>query len=403
MSLYVVQLAPPSNQMQEVILPARVCRVTTRSKSIPLRFPASELRFYPQMIGWVSQEIRSLIDEEGISPGDIAVLAPYVSDALRFSLQNTLEQHGIRSTTHRPSRALQDEPAARCLLTWAKLAHPDWAIRPPPADVTMSLILSIANMDPVRANLLSQIVFPPRRATIEIGTFGALLPAMQERITFAIGEAYDHLRDWIYAYRAASIALPLDQFLARLFGEVLSQPGYGFHQDLDSARVANQLVVSSRNFRWSLEFTPLESKIENSALLGREYVRLVESGALGALYVPGWREADNAVFIAPAYTFLMRNRPVGVQFWLDIGSSGWWERLYQPLTHPHVVAHDWPADRLWTDLDEYRTRQETMRRLLVGLIRRASRRIYLGVSVYSESGFEQRGPLLSLVNRLLTI
>ena len=42
-----------------------------------------------------------------------------------------------------------------------------------------------------------------------------------------------------------------------------------------------------------------------------------------------------------------------------------------------------------------------MRRLLLGLIRRTRRHIYVGASNYSESGFEQSGPLLNLINRLL--
>jgi hypothetical protein len=197
--------------------------------------------------------------------------------------------------------------------------------------------------------------------------------------------------------------VPLDQFFARLFGELLSQPGLGFHNDRDAARIANQLVESARNFRWALENVADEE--EQPALyarLGREYVNLVEQGALGALYAPGWRPVDEAVFIAPAYTFLMRNRAVAFQFWLDIGSGGWWERLYQPLTHPYVLSQRWPATEPWSDMAEYTKRQETMHRLLLGLIRRTRHAIYLGISDYSESGFEQRGALLMLVNRLLT-
>ena len=71
---------------------------------------------------------------------------------------------------------------------------------------------------------------------------------------------------------------------------------------------------------------------------GKEFYGLVESGVVGALFAGGWEERDDAVLVAPAYTFLMRNRAVGYQFWLDVGSSGWWERLYQPLTHPYVLS-----------------------------------------------------------------
>ncbi|MCB9137211.1 MAG: hypothetical protein H6642_02550 [Caldilineaceae bacterium] len=363
-----------------------------------MTLPQQEFRFYPQMIDWAVEESRRLVQDEGIPPGEIALLAPFVSDALRFSLETGLARHAIKLTTHRPSRALEDEPAARTLITLAALAHPDWGIRPAEADVTAALTLSIEGLDPVRGHLLGRVVYPPRRRTIELGPFDKLETAMQERITFRAGERYARLRDWIYAYRAEGDLTPLDQFFARFFGEVLSQPGFGLHNATSGPRVAKQLVESARKFRWALADAQLEG---GAAALGREYVRLFDSGALSALYVPGWQEPDDAVFLAPAYTFLMRNRPVSVQFWLDVGSSGWWERLYQPLTHPYVLAPGWPRHEVWNDFYEFQTRQDAMRRLLLGLIRRTRSRIYVGMSSYSESGFEQQGPLLSLINRLL--
>jgi hypothetical protein len=336
-----------------------------------------------------------------MSPGSIVILAPYLGDAPRFSLQSSLEQRGIPTTTHRPSRSLHDEPAARSMLVLAALAHPQWEIRPDPADVAAALMLAIDGLDPVRANLLTAIVYPANRRTVEVGRFGAIGGPMQQRISYRLGEAFDHLMEWLGVYRAGDQLEVVDQFLARLFGEVLSQPGFGFHQDADAARVANQLVQSARAFRWALTDNGINAGTPEPIRLGREYVRLVQSGALGALFAPGWREADDAVLLAPAYTFLMRNRPVEVQFWLDIGSSGWWERLYQPLTHPHVMSPHWPPNIPWGDADEYHARQDTMRRLLLGLIRRTRRRIYLGLSTYGESGNEQRGALLALINRLL--
>ncbi len=377
-----------------------------------LILPRQEFRFYPQMIDWVVQETARLIHDEGVAPGEIALLAPFVSDALRFSLETGLARHDVALTTHRPSRALEDEPAARALITLATLAHPEWGIRPAEPDVTAALTLSIEALDPVRGHLLSRVLYPPRRRTIELGSFRELETAMQERITFRAGEAYDGLRNWIYAYRADAEIAPLDQFFARLFGEVLSQPGYGLHASVTGARVAKQLVESARKFRWSLSDSQPGSddgsddgsndgSANSSGGLGREYVRLFEGGALSALYLPGWQAPDDAVFLAPAYTFLMRNRAARIQFWLDVGSSGWWERLYQPLTHPYVLTPHWSSQEVWSDLHEFQTRQDAMRRLLLGLVRRTGERIYVGMSSYSESGFEQQGPLLNLINRLL--
>ncbi|MBX3054708.1 MAG: hypothetical protein KF753_24770 [Caldilineaceae bacterium] len=370
----------------------------TADVRLPLHYQIH--RFYPQMIDWAVDEIERLVTSEGVAPGGIAVLAPFVSDALRFSLQSRLEERGIPSTTHRPSRALNAEPAARALLTLAALAHPTWQVYPQPTDITLTFSIAIAGLDPVRAHLLSQVAYGTRgNRAGELAAFAGLRGPVQSRITYALGEGYERLRDWLYAYRAETDFTPLDQFFARLFGELLSQPGFGFHEDVDGARVANQLVVSARNFRWAVEET--ESNPVARIAIGKAYVELVNSGALGALFVPGWEEQEDVVFIAPAYTYLMRNRPVDVQFWLDVGATGWWERLYQPLTHPYVLSQQWPANAVWSDLDEFQRRQEMLRRLLIGLIRRTRGEIYLGLSDYGENGMEQRGPLLGLLNRIL--
>ena len=390
--------------------------------ALPLHFQSH--RFYPQMIRGVVDEIQRLVVEEGVEPGQIAVLAPFVSDALRFSLQTGLAERGIPSASHRPSRPLRVEPAARALLTLAGLAHPIWQKLPPPADVTAMLQVAIQALDPVRAHLLGRVVYGVRGERAgQLRPFAGLKPAVQQRITYRAGERYDRLRTWLEAYRAEPEFTPLDQFFARIFGELLSQPGYGFHDDPDAARIAKQLVQSARNFRWAVESNLEESLADPQAAgaaeersldpasapqglspahrVGRAYLELVESGALGALYLPGWQEDQSAVFIAPAYTFLMRNRAVDIQFWLDVGSGGWWERLYQPLTHPYVLSNRWPPDQAWSDLDEFQHRQSMLRRLVLGLVRRTRQRIYLGMSDYGESGLEQRGPLLTLINRVL--
>jgi superfamily I DNA/RNA helicase len=359
-------------------------------------------RFYPQMINWAVDEIEHLVRERGVPPGQIAILAPFVSDALRFSLQSRLTARGIPSTTHRPSRALNAEPAARALLTLAALAHPTWQRYPQPSDVTLTFTIAIEDLDPVRATLLGRVGYSVRGQTAgTLAPFSALKSPVQSRITFRVGERYERLRRWIESYQTETTFTPLDQFFARIFGELLSQPGFGFHQNVDAARVTNQLVESARNFRWAIEERGSEDPQKRAAGIGRVYLALIESGALGALYVPGWQEDEEVVFIAPAYTFLMRNRPVDVQFWLDIGAGGWWERLYQPLTHPHVLSRQWPLGALWSDFHEYQQRQETLRRLMLGLIHRTRQGIYLGMSDYGESGMEQRGPLLSLLNRVL--
>jgi hypothetical protein len=107
------------------------------------------------------------------------------------------------------------------------------------------------------------------------------------------------------------------------------------------------------------------------------------------------------VLLVPAYTFLMMNQPVTIQFWLDAGSRSWFERIYQPLTHPYVLRRDWPEDEVWTDENEVAAREMALGRLILGLTRRCRQRIYLTSSELSEQGYEQQGPLLQTVQRIL--
>ena len=129
---------------------------------------------------------------------------------------------------------------------------------------------------------------------------------------------------------------------------------------------------------------------------------MVQQGVIAAQYVRSWQAvAEDAVLFAPAYTFLMSNRPVDIQFWLDVSSRGWFERLYQPLTHPYVLSRHWRPGRLWTDSEEFETSMLGMQRLVLGLLRRCRSRVYLGLSELGEQGYEQRGPLLRALNQVL--
>jgi len=129
---------------------------------------------------------------------------------------------------------------------------------------------------------------------------------------------------------------------------------------------------------------------------------MLNEGVIAAQYVESWsNQFAEAVLVAPAYTFLMMNRPATVQFWLDAGASGWFERLSQPLTHPYVLARSWPPGRIWTDADEVETSREAMARLVSGLLHRCREHIYIGTSELGESGFEQRGELLRAFQKVL--
>ncbi|MBC8447147.1 MAG: hypothetical protein H8D78_05305, partial [Chloroflexi bacterium] len=187
------------------------------------------------------------------------------------------------------------------------------------------------------------------------------------------------------------------------FGEMLSQAGYGFHRDYDAGEVAANLIESVQKFRWVTEDSaaPVGAALA-AAHLGQEYMEMVQDGVVAAQYIRSWQlQPEDAVLLAPAYTFLMSNRPVDYQFWLNVGGRGWGERLYQPLTHPYVLSRRWPQDAVWSDADEVETRQDALYRLTLGLLHRCRRKIFLGLGELGEQGYEQKGPLLQAIQRVL--
>ena len=378
-------------------------------------------RYHPEMLDWVADEIVHLVHGRGVPPKEIAVLSPFLGSGLRFSLDNRLAARDVPVRSHRPSRSLREEPVTVCLLTLAVLAHPAWGAPPSKFDVAYALTQSIDEMDLVRAQLLTEIVYRVRDGTPALGPFSDIEPAMQERITFVLGGRYEGLRNWLAADRERQSTAAksregkgrrqgagsgeLDRFLSRLFGELLSQPGYGFHDNFSAGEVTANVIESARKFRQVMARAAVNFQAPNvqpNKSLAEEYVQLVHEGVVAAQYVRSWRrQPTDAVLLAPAYTFLMSNQPVEHQFWLDVGSTGWWERLNQPLTQPYVLSRGWQAGAQWTDLDEYAARQEALYALALGLVRRCRTQIHLGLSELGEQGIEQRGPLLRALQQVL--
>ena len=360
-------------------------------------------RFYPEMLGWVSETIRKLVEDDGTPPGEIVVLAPYLSDALRFSLMNRLASAGIPAQSHRPSRSLREEPAAQCLLALAAIAHPEWGETPAPFDLAYALRQSVLGVDLVRAQLMVETLYHPRPGDGALRAFAEAPADVRERVTYALGERYEHLRRWLEDYRPNGIdagggETPLDIFFGRVFGEVLAQPGFGFHHDLESGRTAANLIDSAREFR-QVVGPQLAAEGES---VGRAFLSTVRDGLLAAQFIRSWEsQGADAVLIAPAYTFLMNNRPVDYQFWLNVSSSGWGERLYQPLTNPHVLSRNWDPEAVWSDQKNEQINRETMFALVNGLLRRCRRGVFLGLSELDEHGYEPKGPLLNVMQRVL--
>jgi hypothetical protein len=452
------QIASPDmlalgNQLEQILLPQRPSEAAKEQNAAPskpknrkskLQNPKSpdprrvitfqQERFYPQMITWVIDRIQALL-AEGVPPEEIVVLAPFVSDALRFSFIQRMAQRGLPARSHRPSRPLSEEPAAKTVLTLARLAFADMDLPPEPSDVAQALSQAIADLDLIRADLLTQVVYRPsttadRRpltadqqqsiqsqrppmgnSQLPLTPFDPIEGSVRERISPQVGSRFDTLRSWLQAVKNESPeGMPLDHFLSRLFDELLAQPGFGFHEQPEAGEVIANLIDSARKFRQVAEQVPNTQDTNGAKApelprvheLNRAYLETINQEIMAAQYMRSWDAApEAAVLITPATTFLISNRPVDYQFWLDAGSSGWWENIAQPLTHPYILTPDWEPGRPWTDADEIASQRDRLYRLVLGLTRRCRKHIFIANAEIGEQGYEQRGQLLIALQQML--
>ncbi len=348
-------------------------------------------RYFPQMLDEAADEVSRLVNEQGVPPGQIAILAPFLNDRLRFGLTERLRRKNLASHVMRPSSTLQENSYSACLLTLARLAHPGWPLYVVKADFIAMLNVAIDGLDLCRAGLLADVVYRRNGNIITLGDFNQVKGEVKDRITYLAGERYDQLRQWINLY-SADPPIELDIFFSRLFGEQLTQPGFGFHKQIVAGEVTANLMESARKFRQAAQSTV------DITLVAKEFVLAVESGLVSAQYVRSWDEPEEScVKIAPAYTFLMQNRPVEVEIWLDIGSNAWFERLEQPLTHPYILSRQWQSGMIWDDPLEFKANQQTLFQLTSGLFNRCTRLVILMYSELNEQGFEQQGVLIKAI------
>lgn len=348
-------------------------------------------RHRAEMIEKVARTVVELVDAGEAEPGDIAIVAPYADGVLRFVLQQALREKGIPYAVVRRFESLREEPLVRGALALSALAHEGWTLRPHAWDVAEGLAIAL-KMDPVRAAILGRAAYDRGQGELRSGA-DLEQTDLPQRLSPEQWRAYEALSRWLQRLRQGE-PMPLDHLLRRLFGEVLSRP------DMDPAEgtLFARFVASAEAFRKTAPALGLQGR-----QVGERYAEMVAEGVVAAAYETPMAQAetDSVLVVAPVTTYLLDDRQVAYQFWLDVGSIHWWAPPHQPLTNPHVLGRDWPAGQSWTDRADYRQRNEVLGRLVRGLCARAREAVYLCWSELETAGEPQDSPLLHAVTDLI--
>lgn len=344
------------------------------------------------MIGQVAAEVLRLV-QQGVAPGEIAVVVPQADGVLRFVLGEAFNAAQLPYAVVRRYESLREEPSARACLTFAALAHTTWGLRPLPYDVAEALGVALGPVDPLRATLLTRLLYN----SVE----GRLRPAEElssedgARIGPGVAARYEQVRLWLGSYSQLDQLVPIDQFLRRLFGEVLSGP----ELQPDAAAIYSKLIASATWFRQVGPALGLGGKA-----LGQCFVEMVFSGVVAAQFLTGLdveAAPESTALVAPIHSYLLSGHQATYQFWLDIGSRRWWEPPQQLLTNPHVLARRWDQAGQWTLEADLEQRNQTLYRLVRGLAQSCRKGIYLCASELESNGHLQESPLLDAVQQVL--
>ena len=349
-------------------------------------------RYRREMIANLMPVLQELIDG-GTAPYEIAIIAPYLDGALRYMLNQALQEAKLPYFLLRRRSSPRDEPRVRSWLTWLALAHPLWQLTPSAYDVAEALTLSIHGLDPARAELLVERLYVVERG--ELRPLSDLPDRIIERVGGDLANLYEELREWLAAQDGDQ---PIDAFLHKLFTELLSQRRFQPEPDLAGASVCDWLVRSAGRLRQSAMALGLKSE----AGIGRAFIDGINNGLVTANPPELGDPPDpDGIMVSTIYGYLLAGGPVRVQVWLETAASGWWDIPNQPLSNAFVLAQSYDPDKPWTSEDDFNIRNQLLSRIVRGLTARCLDGIIIANSDLDRRGLRQEGPLWRALQPIL--
>lgn len=342
-------------------------------------------RYRREMISNLIPQLQAIIQNDGVPPSQIAIITPYLDGALRYSLTQALKQAELPYYLLRRRSSPREEPRVRAWLTWLALAHPDWDVHPSSYDVAEALTLSIRDLDPARAELLTERLYRPD--VPELLPISELPDRLAERVDMRFAGLMEELRLWL---AAVDPSVPIDVFLYDLFNDLLSQKRFQPEPDVAGAAVCDWLVQAAARLRQSARVMGLNSP----AQIGQAFIDGINQGLVTANPPDLGDPPDpDGIMISTIYGYLLGGKPVRLQVWLETAAQGWWNIPNQPLSNAFVLAQSWDSQKQWTLDEDFFIRNQLLSRIVHGLTNRCTDGIILANSDLDRRGQRQESPL----------
>ncbi len=413
-----------------------------------------------QLLRQTAQVIANAIQLEQVEPEEIAIIAPGLDAIARYTLVEILVKQNIPVESLNDQRPLISSPVIRALLTILALVYPGLGRlvdrdavaemlvvlsrkqQPPensPLPTPNSSLLTlhsalITDIDPVRAGLIADYCFVPhldRPNLLPVSTF-----ERWDRIGYAATTAYNEILQWLEQQRSQQEQRLIPSPISLLDRAIQRFLWNGSNLPYEQLAALRELLETAQHY-WEIdtrlrqtssggvgeedaltrgrsdaessfpvsERLPLSVSYSSpSAATITEFIQLLRRGTITANPYPvrPIGGARKAVTLATIFQYRASRRSHRWHFWLDAGSPLWSKGGAATLFGAPFFLQNRLGEP-WTAEDEKLAEQQRLRRILVDLLSRVSKRVYLCHSDLAVSGQEQQGPLLPLVNACVTV
>ena len=359
-----------------------------------------------ELLRAVADTIIKGIQEEGLKPEEIAIIAPGLDEIARYTLIEILSASGIAIAPVNEQRPLISSPPVRALLTLMALVYPGIGrLVDRDAIAEMLTIFSqklesgkaIPQIDPVRAGLLADYCYhvdPEQPDLLPVESF-----PRWDRLGHQATNAYLEIAQWISDTRIQQqkqCYLTPAIFISKAIEHFLEKNNDLDYQTLSALR---ELIETAQHF-WEVDrrMRQNEPSLQTQAVTVAQFIKLLRRGTISANPRPTRQfiPQENAIALATIFQYRSLRTSHRWQFWLDAGSHLWNKGGAATLFGATLFLKSWSGST-WMPEDEYEMDRQRLQRILRDLLNRVTARVILCHSDLGVNGTEQMGPLLPLV------
>ncbi|MFW5984784.1 MAG: hypothetical protein ACOCQ1_00765 [Halanaerobiaceae bacterium] len=332
-----------------------------------------EEEYRGKMLQSVVKKIVALL-EEGVLPGNVALIAPEIDKVVEFTVQYYLQEKGYEVYNLNDSRRLVDIPFTQALITLTLLVNRDWEQKITFSSLQQTFYL-LLDVNPLQSSQLARRIFSEdlEFPEIEAGEYN-----------FLSRKKYNFIKDWLTEKRGQE--LNLEALFQSVFRELLLPLSPG----PEEIKACHRLIDSVVKFKRVVEsFKELDQK-----RLGAHFIDMLQNGTLAAevLFNEEDYSQEGGVVLATPYKFLYGDiDSVEYVFWLDISSKKWLKSLSKELANPYIFTPGWENN--WDDELDQNLRYKQLVDYLQSILSKCTAGLFLVDSYLDSRGWEQEGRL----------